>query len=78
MVELPEKWFDTLLNQCETGMGYYIATVVLKDGRKYERVIIDSGYITKVYGHEGIPFAPDEIAEITVTHDRWNFSSKSP
>jgi hypothetical protein len=74
MIELSSKWFDVLLNQQETGMGYYVVNVVLKDGQIFERVIIDSGCITKVYGYEEIPFDSDEIAQIIVTHDKWDFS----
>ncbi len=73
MIRLADKWAPTLLKQSETGMGYYIATVVLKSGQRYERVIIDSGYITRVYGYNGIPFDPDDIVDIIVTHDKWDF-----
>jgi len=33
-----DKWADYLVNQPETGMGYWIVSVTLKDGRSYARV----------------------------------------
>lgn len=57
----------------ETGMGYWVASVFLSDGRKFDQVVIDSGCITRVRGFEEIPFVEPEIAEIKVTHDKWNW-----
>jgi hypothetical protein len=73
MLRLPEKWIRYLLTHPETGMGYYIVSVVLKDGRRFDQVIVDSGFITKVRGEEGIPFDVSEIDQIIVTHDKWEF-----
>ncbi len=75
MVALPKKWFSTLLDQQETGMGYYITTVELNNGDSYDRVVIDSGFITIVYGYETVPFNPKDISNIIVTHDKWDFSA---
>ena len=76
MIELPKQWFSILLNEQETGMGYYITTIALINGERFDRVVIDSGFITKVYGYETIPFNPKEISKIIVTHDKWDFSTK--
>ena len=78
MKRVPEKWQYVIQNLPETGMGYTIVTVVLEDGRQYERVVIDSGYIARVYGygHDEIPFDPNDIVDIIVTHDKWNFSKE--
>ena len=73
MKMLPDKWVKVILREPETGMGYTIVTVLLGDGRRYERVVIDSGYITKVYGYNNIPFDPADIANIIVTHNKWDF-----
>ncbi|MCL4486771.1 MAG: hypothetical protein M1570_01405 [Chloroflexi bacterium] len=70
---LPDKWAPFLATQPETGMGYWIVTVVLKDRREYRRVVVDSGYVTRVYGHDHIPFDPEDIVDIIVTHDKWDF-----
>ncbi len=55
-IQLSEKWAPVLLAQGETGMGYYVVSVILQDGRKFNQVVIDSGYITKVRGYKDIPF----------------------
>jgi hypothetical protein len=58
-------------------MGYQIVTVQLRDGRKYKQTIVDSGYITRVRGLDHIPFAEDDIAEIIVRHDTWDFRNEA-
>jgi len=47
-------------------MGYWFATIHLVDGRKFERTLIDSGYITKVGETTNIPFEEADIARIVV------------
>ncbi len=74
MIELPPKWIKWLVQQPETGMGYYVVTVVLKDGRSIERVVIDSGYISRIYGLDEIVFKVEDIERLVVTHDKWDFS----
>jgi hypothetical protein len=54
-------------------MGYQIASIVLKDGRKYDQAAITGGVITKIRNLEDIPFREDDIDRIIVTHDKWNF-----
>jgi len=75
MKVLPDRWIEIILREPETGMGYTIVTVLLRDGKRYERVVIDSGYITKVYGYDNIPFDPDDIVDIIVTHNKWDFDT---
>lgn len=74
MIELPPNWIKWLVQQPETGMGYHVVTVILKDGRSFERVVVDSGYITRIYGLDGIPFKVEDIENLIVTHDKWDFS----
>lgn len=74
MIELPSKWTKRLVLQPETGMGYHVVTVILKDGRSLERVVVDSGYITRIFGLDEIPFKVEDIENLIVTHDKWNFS----
>jgi hypothetical protein len=50
-----ERWAEFLCNQPETGMGYWTGNITL-DGRTFDDVIIDSGYITKIRGRVDIPF----------------------
>ncbi|MGH7239687.1 MAG: hypothetical protein ACREHG_06430 [Candidatus Saccharimonadales bacterium] len=70
MLKLSDKWIPVLTSQPETGMGYQIASVILRDGRKYHRVMIVGGYITRVVDSDDIPFRDEEIQEIIVTHER--------
>jgi hypothetical protein len=75
MMVLSEKWAPKLNAQGETGMGYQIASVMLKDGRQFDRVVIVGGIIGQIKDVEGIPFTEDEIDQIIVTHDKWNFNA---
>jgi len=75
-IQLSEKWAPVLLAQPETGMGYYVVSVILQDGRKFDQVVIDSGYITKVRGYKDIPFQESEIVEIKATHDKWDWRAE--
>jgi hypothetical protein len=73
MLALSNKWAAELVAQPETGMGYQIATIVLKDGRRYEQAVIVGGYITKIRGLKDIPFLESDIRQIIVTHAKWDF-----
>ncbi|MFO1406610.1 MAG: hypothetical protein U1F08_03645 [Steroidobacteraceae bacterium] len=75
MLQLSDRWGPRLRSQPETGMGYQVVSVVLVSGRRYEQVLVEAGVITLVRGHASIPFREDEIADIVVTHDRWDFSA---
>ena len=55
-------------------MGYQVASICLKDGRRYDEVLIESGVITRVRGLHEIPFTDQDIADIVVTHDKWDFT----
>ncbi len=73
MMLLSDKWSAHLISQPETGMGYQIVSIILKNGTRFDQAIVNGGYITRVRGFDEIPFAEDEICEIIVTHDKWNF-----
>ena len=73
MLLLSKKWAAELVNKPETGMGYQIVSVILKNGKRFDQVVNNSGYITQVHGFKEIPFTEDEIQEIIVTHDKWDF-----
>ncbi len=71
---LPEKWSEFLSNQPETGMDYQIGDVVLNDGSIIKDVaFVGSALIGEVKGYENIPFEPNNIKEIRLTHNRWQF-----
>lgn len=67
MVTLNEKWSRYLKLQPETGMGYQIARVELRDGRVFSRVLILGDQIHEVDHATTIPFSEkDEIVAIKV------------
>ena len=68
---LPDKFADFLRTQPETGMGYQIVTVLTVDGRSFERVqILNANEIGTVDGKTDIPFNPNDIVKVVVTHDK--------
>jgi hypothetical protein len=77
MIELSDEWLDYLAKQPETGMGYQIVSVTLNDGSRYDQVVVDSGFITRIRGRQDIPFASKDIKRIVVTHDKWDWHEKS-
>jgi hypothetical protein len=64
MLTLSDKWASFLNSMPETGMGYVIVSVILKDGRRFDRVCVDGGVITKIGESTTIPFAEADIAEL--------------
>lgn len=73
---LPDKWADYLISQPETGMGYWVANITLRDKRIFKRVVINGGIVTQIYGLNDVPFDIEEIEDIRVTHDKWNFNDE--
>lgn len=70
MLSLSDKWASVLRDQRESGMGYQICTVMLRDGRHVERVVIVGGTVTEVAGDKVVPFTEDQIVDIRVTHGK--------
>ncbi|MGD0800977.1 MAG: hypothetical protein ABR906_06660 [Terracidiphilus sp.] len=70
MIHLSANWAKDLVSQPETGMGYQIATVFLKDGRQFDKVAIIGGTVASVDGNSYIPFAEPDIEKIVVTHEQ--------
>jgi len=75
-IALSDKWIAMLLAKPETGMGYQVVSIKLKDGREFKQVVIDSGYITRIRSLKNIPFDESEIDEIIVTHDKWDWQKE--
>jgi hypothetical protein len=67
------NWLPTVRALGETGMGYVVVRVALRDGRTYPQVLIDSGHLSRVRGLPNIPFAEDDIAEIKQTDAKWDW-----
>lgn len=76
MIALSQKWADKLLSQPEAGMGFQVVSIMLYNGKRFDRVIVDSGYVTRIKGIEGIPFKEEDIADIIVTNDKWDFNKE--
>lgn len=75
MIGLSQKWISELASQPETGMGYQVVSIILKDGARFDQAVVVDGRITQVRGHKNIPFTESQIAQIIVTHDKWNFGA---
>lgn len=76
MIKLSAKWISQLAGKPETGMGYQVVSIVLNNGRRFDQVAVVEGRITKLRGRNDIPFTEDEIAQIILTHDKWNFNAE--
>jgi hypothetical protein len=74
---IPQACLDHLTRGGETGIGYQVISVELKDGRCFDQVIASEGCIIEVRGYKEIPFTPDEVASVSVNHKRWNFRDGS-
>ena len=74
---IPQNCFDDLKRGRETGIGYQVLLVELKDGTRFDQVVVSEGCIIEVRGYEEIPFAPEEVAFVIVNHKRWNFRDGS-
>jgi|GEM_PF-1033690 len=70
------KWVETVRKLGETGMGYTVVSVTLSDGRKFEQALIDSGYLSRIRGLPDVPFAESDIATITRTDTKWDWSEQ--
>ncbi len=54
-------------------MGYTVVSIVLEDGRKYPRAIIDSGILARVRGLRNVPFSEADIVEMVQTNEKWDW-----
>jgi hypothetical protein len=77
LVQIPAGLVDPLERDTETGIGYQVVSVELKDGRSFDQVSTSEGCIIEVRGYKEIPFAADDIASVRVNHKRWNFRDGS-
>jgi hypothetical protein len=77
LVPIPADSVDSLKREKETGIGYQVVSVKLKDGRCFDQVVASEGCVIQVRGYEAVPFAPDDVASVSVNHKRWNFRDAS-
>jgi hypothetical protein len=73
LVEVPAAFREQLNRSRETGIGYHVVAVVLKNGKTFEQVATSEGCVIEVRGYEEIPFSAHEIESVKVNHKRWNF-----
>ena len=76
MFILTGKWVNELADKPETGMGYQVVTIVLKDGREFNQVAVVEGQVAEIRGRKDIPFTEEDIADIILTHAKWNFNAE--
>jgi hypothetical protein len=67
------KWQQKVRALPETGMGYTVVSLTLRDGRRFEQAIIDSGWLSKVRGLSDIPFTEGDITDIHASHEKWDW-----
>jgi hypothetical protein len=70
MLALSDKWAPILVSRPETGMSYQIASVFLKDGARFDHVVIVGGQLTRIGEHKDIPFKEEDIDRIVVNHGK--------
>jgi hypothetical protein len=75
-IVLSNRWAKLLSTLSETEMGSQVVSVILTDGRKFDQVVVDSGYIMRARGYTKLPFAESEIVDIEVTRDKWNWEEE--
>ena len=74
---IPTDFAEQLKQASQTGMGYQVVSVTLKDGRAFEQVAASEGCFITVRGHQDIPFSSEEVLSVSVNHKRWNFRNQT-
>lgn len=77
LTPIPSAFVDGLKRAGETGIGYQVVSVELRDGRSFDQVVASECCIIEVRGHKEIPFASEDVAAVNVNHKRWNFRDQS-
>ena len=69
-MRLADRWSTFLLTQPETGMGYQVVRLTLRDGRQFDGVTVVDGIASGLPPAVEAGLADDDIVEIVVTHSR--------
>jgi hypothetical protein len=77
LVPIPAGLVHCLKEVGETGIGYQVVSVQLRDGRTFDQVVTSECCIIEVRGYKEIPFVAEDIASLSVNHKHWNFRSAS-
>jgi hypothetical protein len=73
LAPISPEHLNSLKRQKQTGPGYHVVSVELRDGHFFEQVVVSEGCIIAVRGYTEIPFEAREIADTKVNHRYWNF-----
>jgi hypothetical protein len=73
LTPIPHEHATLLKHHRETGIGYQVVSVTLKNGKHFDQVVTSEGCVIQVRGHRDVPFAPEEVAAVDVNHKAWNF-----
>jgi len=67
-MNLPDRIFQQLKSQAESGMGYQICDAVMKNGEKVKDILIANGnLIISIQGSQDFrDFKPEDILKISV------------
>jgi len=76
LIQIPKAVLNQMAQNKETGIGYVVVSVKLKDGTSFDQVAISAGCVIEVRGFKKVPFEGD-IASMQVTHQIWNFREAS-
>ena len=74
---VPPNFAEQLKQAEQTGLGYQVVSVTLKDGRTFDQVAASEGCFIEVRGHQDIPFSSEEVVAVKVNHKRWNFRDRT-
>jgi len=75
-MKLPERWLVELAAMPETGMGYQIVSILLEDGSRYDQAVVIEGQVTELRGSKTLPFTCEQIADVILTHQKWDFNAE--
>jgi hypothetical protein len=78
LVQIPPETAKDLKKVNQTGPGYQIVSVELADGRTFDPAVVNEGHVIQVRGFSEVPFAPEDVARVKLSHRRWNFRRDRP
>jgi hypothetical protein len=73
LAPLPPQTVGELKQEKETGPGYQVVSVELRDGRRFDQVVVSEGCVIAVRGYSEVPFQCEQVNKVKVNHQRWNF-----
>jgi hypothetical protein len=73
LVPIPVESVERLGKDKKREWSYQFVSITLKDGRRFEPAVASEGYVIQVKGHLEIPFVPQDVESVSVSHKHWNF-----